>query len=141
MIKGAKVKITDIKRNWHLIDAKEKVLGRLASEIAQLLQGKNKPYYVPHLDCGDYVVVINAKDVRVTGNKRKAKVYYSHSNFPGGLKTVSFEELWKKNPEEIVRKAVWGMMPKNRLGRQMIKKLRVFGGAEHPYQDKFKNLE
>src|SRR3989338_1176795 len=117
MIKGAKVKPKDIKKEWHLIDARGQVLGRLASQVAMLLQGKNKPYYVPHLDCGDHVVVVNSKDVEVTGKKRENKIYYSHSNYPGGLRQRIFAELQADKPDEIIYKAVWGMIPKTRLGR------------------------
>ncbi|MEM3063620.1 MAG: 50S ribosomal protein L13 [Nitrososphaerota archaeon] len=139
MVRGTSLKLSEIKRDWHLIDAKGKILGRLATQIATLLQGKNKPYYVPYLDCGDYVVVINAAKVEVSGDKKESKIYYSHSGYPGGLKKITFEQLQSKKPEEIIRKAVWGMIPKTKLGRKMIKKLYVFANSNHPYHDKFKN--
>jgi large subunit ribosomal protein L13 len=125
-------------RNWYLFDAKEKVLGRLASQIATILMGKNKPGYLPYLDLGDHVVVVNAKDVRLTGRKEKQKQYTSYSGYPGGLKIRTFKELKEAHPEEIIYHAVSGMLPKNRLARQMIKKLHIYSGEEHPYQEKFK---
>jgi large subunit ribosomal protein L13 len=131
----------EIRRRWHLVDAKDRVLGRVAAEVSQLLRGKHKPYFVPHLDVGDFVVVVNAKDVQVTGKKRRDKKYYRHSGYPGGLKTETFEELIGRRPTEVIRKAVWGMMPKNRLGRQMMKKLRVYAGADHPHADKIKKAD
>lgn len=134
-----KVKITPktIKREWHLIDAKDHILGRMTSEIAKILMGKNKPYYVPYLDCGDYVVVINAKDVRVTGRKEKQKEYLRYSGYPGGLKRETFGHLRERKPREIIRRAVWGMLPKNRLAREMIKKLHVFPDDNHPFKNRF----
>lgn len=137
MIKNAKVKKSKILRAWHEFDARNQILGRMASQIAMLLQGKNKPYYVPHLDCGDHVVVVNAKDIKVTGNKEKSKVYYSHSNYPGGLKSQIFSKLKADKPEEIIYNAIWGMVPKTKLGRQMIKKLHIYKDNDHPYKDKF----
>jgi len=128
----------DITRSWHLVDAKGKILGRLAAEITPILAGKNKSYYVPYLDCGDNVVVVNTAHIKVTGRKEKQKIYYRHSQYPGGLKTETLGELRARKPEDLIYKAVWGMMPKGRLGRQMIKKLHVFAEAEHPFQDKFK---
>jgi len=139
MNSSSKLKAKNIKREWHLFDAKDKILGRLASQIAILLQGKNKPYWVPYLDCGDYVVVKNAKDVRVTGRKEKQKKYYRHSGYPGGLKVETLEQLRKRKPEEPIVNAVLGMLPKNKLARQMIKKLYVYPGEEHPYGGKFKS--
>jgi len=127
-------KVEDIEKKWYLVDAEGKVLGRLASKIARILSGKNKPIYTPHLDVGDFVVVINADKVRVTGGKEKKKIYYHHSGYPGGLKSCTYEELLKKDPSRIIRKAVQGMLPKNKLGRRMLKKLKVYAGPEHPHQ-------
>lgn len=124
----------DIKRDWHLFDAKDAILGRLATSIAKLLMGKNKPNYVPYLDTGDNVVVINAKDVKVTGKKEAEKVYFRHSGFPGGDKREILSKLRKRKPEEIIIHAVKGMLPKNKLGRQMVKKLHVFASADHTYK-------
>jgi len=121
----------DIRHDWYLVDASGKTLGRLASEIARRLRGKHKPEYTPHMDMGDYIVVINAKEIRVSGNKAKDKLYYSHSGFPGGIKVTSFEQLVKTKPERIIEKAVKGMLPKGPLGRSMFRKLRVYSGAEH----------
>lgn len=134
-------KPSEIKRKWHLVDAEGQVLGRLASRVTQLLLGKHKPYYVSHLDGGDFVVVINAKKVQITGSKPKDKKYYRHSGYPGGLKTESFEELVSRRPTEVVRRAVWGMMPKNRLSRQMMKKLRVYADDKQPHGDKIGQVE
>lgn len=122
------------KKNWCLIDAKDKVLGRLATEVADILRGKNKAQYTPHVDTGDFVVVINAEKVQLTGKKWSQKVYYRHSGYPGGLKSISAEELLQKKPEELIRHAVRGMMPKSRLGRQMLKKLKVYTGDAHPHE-------
>lgn len=124
-------------KNWYIFDAKGKILGRLATQIATILQGKNKVEYVPYKDMGDNVVVINAKDVMVSGRKTKQKFYTSYSGYPGGLKEISYKKLQEKNPEEIILRAVGGMLPKNKLARQMIKKLYVYQGEEHPYKDKF----
>ncbi|HXS15119.1 MAG TPA: 50S ribosomal protein L13, partial [Candidatus Saccharimonadales bacterium] len=120
-----------------LIDLKGKVLGRSAVEIAHKLMGKGKPYFVNHLDCGDYVVVINAKDVKVTGNKRTEKMYFRHSMYPGGLKGESFQELQNKKPGTVIIHSVKGMLPQNKLRATMLKRLFVFDGEEHKYQDKF----
>lgn len=117
-----------------MIDAKDKVLGRLATEVADILRGKNKAQYTPHVDTGDFVVVINAEKVQLTGKKWSQKVYYRHSGYPGGLKSISAEELLQKKPEELIRHAVRGMMPKSRLGRQMLKKLKVYTGDAHPHE-------
>jgi len=127
-------KLAEIERKWHLVDAEGKILGRLASRIAQILSGKDKPIYTPHLDVGDFVVVINAEKVKVTGGKEEKKIYYRHSGYPGGLKERTYEELLSKKPQDIIRKAVRGMLPKNKLGRQMFKKLKVYAGSEHPHQ-------
>lgn len=124
----------DIEREWWIVDAEGKTLGRLASEIARILRGKHKPYYAPNLDCGDFVIVINAEKIHVTGNKLDGKVYYRHSGYPGGLRSITLRELLKKRPTRVIRKAVWGMLPHNRLGRRMIKKLKVYAGGEHPHQ-------
>jgi large subunit ribosomal protein L13 len=132
-------KASDIKREWHLIDVKDKTLGRVASEIAQLLMGKSKPYFVRNLDCGDYVVIINAKDVKTTGKKEEQKKYYRHSGYPGGFKVESLKELRERKPENIITHAVKGMLPDNRLKDRMLTRLFVFSGEEHKYQDKFKN--
>ncbi|MFQ5660976.1 MAG: 50S ribosomal protein L13 [Gammaproteobacteria bacterium] len=121
----------DIKRDWYLVDASGKTLGRLATEIARRLRGKHKPTYTPHMDTGDYIVVINARDVRVTGNKATDKMYYSHSGYPGGLKSTTFEKLIQSKPERVIEKAVKGMLPKGPLGREMFRKLRVYPAAEH----------
>lgn len=128
----------EIKRFWHLIDVKDKKLGRIASEIAQLLMGKSKHYFVRNLDVGDYVVVINAQDVKVTGNKETLKKYYSYSGYPGGLRVESLAELRKRKPEKIIRHAVLGMLPQNKLRDRMMKRLFVFKDVEHKYKDKFK---
>jgi large subunit ribosomal protein L13 len=124
----------ELEKKWWLIDAEGRVLGRLATEIAVLLRGKKNPKYVDFMDSGDFVVVINAEKVKVTGKKMEQKKYYSHSGYPGGLKERTLKELLAKKPEEVIRKAVWGMIPKNRLGRQIHKKLKVYRGTEHPHQ-------
>jgi|SRR3989344_1956248 len=131
-------KITDIKREWHLIDVKGKTLGRVSTEIAKLLMGKAKPYFVRHLDCGDFVIVINAKDVATTGKKEDKKMYYRHSGYPGGFKAESLRDLRTRKPEEIISHAVKGMLPQNRLRDKMLGRLFVFAGAEHTYEDKLK---
>lgn len=126
-------KPADIDHKWYVIDAEDKTLGKVAAEIAMILRGKKKPIYTPHVDCGDYVVVVNAEKVAVTGKKGKQKIYKSHSGYPGGLKETTLAELRAKKPEEIIRHAVKGMMPKGKLGRQMFKKLKVYAGPEHPH--------
>ncbi len=126
-------KLADIKRAWFLVNASGKTLGRLSSEIARRLRGKHKPEYTPHMDCGDYIVVINAKDIKVTGKKETDKVYYSHSGYPGGIKSITFDKLIKKKPEKIIETAVKGMLPKGPLGRQMYSKLKVYAGADHKH--------
>ena len=120
-----------IERQWFVVDATDRVLGRLACEIAQILKGKRKPDYSPHTDVGDHVIVINAAKVRVTGRKAEQKVYYRHTGYPGGIRETSYSRMMATHPERIVQKAVWGMLPHNRLGRKMFKKLRVYGGSEH----------
>jgi len=131
-------KLKDIERRWHLVDLKDKILGREATKIATLLRGKNKPYFTPSLDCGDYVVVINAQKVRLTGKKEDQKVYRRYSGYPGGLKEVSYRRMLEKRPNEVVRHAVRGMLPKNKLRSKMIKRLYIFPGEKHPYEDKLK---
>lgn len=128
----------DIKRDWHLIDVKDKILGRISTEIAELLMGKGKPYFVRNLDCGDFVVVINAKEVKVTGKKETFKKYYRYSGYPGGFKAEALEDLRNRRPEEIIRRAVSGMLPQNRLKSRMLKRLLIFKDANHTYQEKFK---
>lgn len=123
----------DIERAWHLVDATDLPLGRLASEVAQVLRGKHKPSYAPHMDTGDFVVVVNADRVAVTSDKSQTKIYYRHSGYPGGIKAESFESLKKRRPEAIVERAVRGMLPKNKLGRQMARKLKVYVGSAHPH--------
>ena len=124
----------EVERKWLLIDAEGQTLGRLATEIARLLRGKDKPQYTPHVDTGDFVIVVNAEKVVVTGKKAEQKVYYRHSGYPGGLKTTSYEEMLERKPTEILRRAVKGMMPKTRLGRQQLKKLKIYAGPEHPHE-------
>lgn len=133
-MKTYSVKANEIKREWYLINAEGKTLGRLASEIAKILKGKHKPIYSPHLDCGDYVIVINAEKIRVTGRKLDQKIYYRHSGYPGGLKSITLREQLAKHPERVIKAAVKGMLPKNRLGRKMLKKLKVYAGDSHPHQ-------
>lgn len=124
----------DIKRVWYLVDAKDRTLGRLASQVAQILRGKHKPTYTPNMDTGDFVIVINAAKVKLTGDKLEKKKYYHHSGYPGGLKERSYKVLMEEKPAFVMKKAVWGMLPHNRLGRTMIKKLKVYEGEEHPHQ-------
>ncbi|HLR16792.1 MAG TPA: 50S ribosomal protein L13 [Alcanivoracaceae bacterium] len=132
-MKTFSAKPDSVQRDWYVVDAADKTLGRLASEIATRLRGKHKPEYTPHVDTGDYIVVVNAEKVRVTGNKTTQKTYYRHSGFPGGLKTTNFEELIEKHPERAIEFAVKGMMPRNPLGRAMLSKLKVYAGNEHPH--------
>ncbi len=132
-MKTFSAKAAEVKREWLLVDADGKTLGRLATEIASRLKGKHKPEYTPHVDTGDYVVVINADKVTVTGNKKSDKVYYRHTGYIGGIKSVSFDKLQNSFPERIIEKAVKGMLPRNPLGRAMYKKLKVYAGAEHPH--------
>ena len=122
-----------ITREWYVVDAEGKTLGRLASEIAKVLRGKNKPIYTPHIDCGDNVIVINADKIKVTGKKLNQKIYYHHSGWVGGMKTATLKEKLAKKPEEVMYLAVKGMLPKGPLGRSMIKKLHIYAGAEHPH--------
>jgi large subunit ribosomal protein L13 len=127
-------KAADIQHNWHVIDASDVVLGRLASQTATLLRGKHKPIFAPHIDTGDFVIIINAAKVSLSGNKLRDKMAYRHSGYPGGLRSMSYAELMQKNPERAVEKAVKGMLPKNTLGRQMLSKLKVYAGPEHPHK-------
>lgn len=126
-------KAGDIEHQWHVVDATDQVLGRLASQIALVLRGKHKPTYAPHMDMGDHIVVVNADKVVVTGAKAENKVYHRHTGYPGGLRTTSYKRMMEDHPERILKKAVWGMLPSNRLGRQMLKKLRVYAGPEHQH--------
>jgi len=123
----------DVERSWYVIDATDVVLGRLASQAAQLLRGKHKPVFAPHVDAGDYVIIINADKVALTGNKRETKLAYRHSGYPGGLRSVKYSELLEQRPELAVEKAIKGMLPHNKLADQQIKKLKVYRGAEHPH--------
>jgi large subunit ribosomal protein L13 len=124
----------DFDRKWYVVDAKDAVLGRLAVKVATYLRGKNKPVFTPNVDTGDFIIVINADKVRLTGNKQTDKMYYHHSGYIGGIKAKTANELLEDRPEKIIEQAVWGMLPKNRLGRTMIKKLKVYRGAEHPHR-------
>ena len=124
----------DVEKTWYVIDATDVVLGRLASQVATLLRGKHKPIFAPHLDTGDFVIVINAEKVALTGQKREKKIAYRHSGYPGGLRATPYAELLEKFPERAVEKAVRGMLPKNTLGRNQLKKLKVYAGGEHPHQ-------
>ena len=133
-------KSKEIKRNWHLIDVKGKILGRVATKIAGLLIGKSKPNYAPFLDCGDYVVVINIRKVEVSGKKRKEKIYKKYSGYPGGLKEKPFERVIEENPKRIIRNAIKGMLPKNKLQSSMLKRLYMYEGEKHPFADKLKVL-
>jgi len=135
-MKTYQTKQKEIKQNWHLFNAEGKVLGRLASQIAQILMGKEKSYFVPHLDCGDFVVVLNVEKVKVTGNKEKGKIYYHHTGFPDGLRAASLEKVRSEHPERIIQHAVLGMLPKNKLRDQRMKRLLLFSQETHPYKDK-----
>ena len=126
-------KPADVERQWHVIDASDVVLGRLAAQTATLLRGKHKPVFAPHVDTGDFVIIVNAEKVALTGNKREQKLAYRHSGYPGGLKAVGYSHLLEDNPAKAVEKAVRGMLPHNRLGRQLIKKLKVYSGPVHPH--------
>lgn len=132
-MKTVSIRPQDVSHAWFVVDADNKTLGRLATEIAHRLRGKHKPEYTPHVDTGDYIVVVNAEKVRVTGNKFTDKKYYRHSGFPGGIKEMRFKDLQQRHPERIIEKAVKGMLPRNPLGRTMFKKLKVYAGAEHPH--------
>lgn len=124
----------DIEQKWWLVDAEGRILGRMATEIADLIRGKKKPQFTSHLDTGDFVVVINAEKIKVTGRKLEQKKYYHHSGYPGGIKEISLEDLLAKKPEEVIKKAVWGMVPKGKLGRALYKKLKVYRGPTHPHE-------
>lgn len=132
-MKTFSAKAEEVQRDWYIVDAAEKTLGRLATEIAHRLRGKHKAEYTPHVDTGDYIVVINAEKIQVTGNKAAGKIYHSHTGYPGGLKSISFEKLIDKAPERVIQGAVKGMLPRNPLGRAMFKKLKVYAGTEHPH--------
>ena len=131
----------DIKRNWHMIDAENEVLGRMSTKLATLLMGKHKPVYSDHMDMGDYVVVVNAEKVKVTGKKRKQKVYQKHSGYPGGFKKVSFEKMITEHPERVIELAVSRMLPGNRLRDKRMRRLKVFAGASHTYKNKFEDIK
>lgn len=126
-------KTEEVQRKWYVVDANNVVLGRLASQVAAVLKGKHKPIYTPHVDTGDFVVVVNAEKVQLTGNKRDEKTYYHHSGYPGGLKSITADKLLDKRPEDVISFAVKGMLPKNPLGRKMFGKLKVYAGSEHPH--------
>lgn len=132
-MKTFSAKAHEVKRDWYEIDASGKVLGRLATEVARRLRGKHKAEYTPHVDTGDYIVITNAEKVAVTGRKFKEKKYYSHTGFPGGIKEITFDKLQAKNPTRIIERAVKGMLPKNPLGREMYRKLKIYVGTEHPH--------
>jgi large subunit ribosomal protein L13 len=133
-MKTYQAKATDRpEREWYVVDADGKTLGRLATQIADMLRGKRKPEYTPHCDTGDFVVVVNAEKISVTGKKRTDKIYYRHSGYPGGLRSRTLNEMLERRPEEVIRKAVTGMLPRNKLARQQIKKLKVYAGPEHPH--------
>ena len=123
-----------VKKEWLLVDAEGEILGRLASQVAKLIRGKHKPDFTPHVDCGDNVIIINAEKVKVTGNKLEQKKYYSHTGYPGGIKEKNLKELLEKKPEDVIKKAVWGMIPKNKLGRAVFSKLKVYRGSDHPHE-------
>lgn len=134
MSKTFSAKKEEIERIWYIVDAQDKVLGRMASEVAKVLRGKHKPIYTPHVDTGDHVVIINADKVRLTGDKLDKKIYYRHSGYPGGIKSATAREMMEKKPETVIEKAVKGMLPKNRLGRAMFTKLKVYTGSDHPHK-------
>ncbi len=132
-MKTYSAKAESVERDWYIVDAADKTLGRLATEVASRLRGKHKPEYTPHVDTGDYIVVINAEKVAVTGNKASKKIYYSHTEYPGGIKDISFEKLIEKAPERVLQSAVKGMLPNGPLGREMFRKLKIYVGSEHPH--------
>ena len=123
-----------IEQKWYLIDCSDQTLGRLSVKVANILRGKNKPEFTPNSDVGDFVVLVNAKNLKVTGSKREDKIYYRHTGYPGGIKQINFKDLLEKDPEKVIRLAVKGMLPKNKLNRQIIKKLKVYAGEEHPHE-------
>ena len=124
----------EVEQEWHEIDVAGQVLGRMATKIAMILSGKNKPIYTPHVDCGDFVIVTNASKIRVTGRKDKQKIYFRHSDYPGGAKYTAFDKMLADHPEKVIKQAVAGMLPKTRLGKKMITKLKIYAGAEHPHK-------
>ena len=132
-MKSYMAKANEVERKWYVIDAEGKVLGRLATEVASILKGKKKPIYTPHVDTGDYVIIINAEKVKLTGNKWDQKIHAYHTGYPGGRREVSYQQLRDKRPEKIIELAIKGMLPKSRLGRKMYKKLKVYSGSEHPH--------
>jgi len=132
-LKTYSAKPGEVERNWYVVDAEDMVLGRLATRIASVLRGKHKAQFTPHVDAGDFVIVVNADKVKLTGNKLDDKNYYWHTGYPGGIKSRTAREMLAKKPEEVFRRAVWGMLPKNRLGRKLITKLKVYPGSEHPH--------
>ncbi|MCH7754960.1 50S ribosomal protein L13 [candidate division KSB1 bacterium] len=127
-------KLNEINQKWLVVDADGQILGRLASEVASILRGKNKPIFTPHMDVGDHVIIINAGKIRVTGKKAKTKKYYRHTGYPGGLRSDSYSDLIKSNPAKILEKAIWGMLPHNKLGKKIYKKLKIYAGNEHPHE-------
>lgn len=133
-MKTQSTKPADVRRDWYVVNADGRILGRLATEIASRLRGKHKPEYTPHVDTGDYIVVVNAEKIRVTGRKRTDKIYYRHSGYPGGIRARSFEQMIEKQPERVIELAVKGMLPRNPLGRAMYRKLKVYAGPDHPHQ-------
>jgi large subunit ribosomal protein L13 len=132
-MKTYSAKAETVQRDWYVVDAEGKTLGRLATEIASRLRGKHKPEFTPHVDTGDYIVVVNAEKVAVTGNKATKKIYYSHTEYPGGIKDISFKDLIEKAPERVIQSAVKGMLPRGPLGREMFRKLKIYVGSEHPH--------
>ena len=132
-MKTVSAKKESISREWYVVDATDKTLGRLSTAIANRLRGKHKPEYTPHVDTGDYIVVVNAEKVRVTGNKKTDKIYHHHTGYPGGIKSITFDKLIDKAPEQVIEKAVKGMMPKNKLSRSMLNKLKIYAGSAHPH--------
>ena len=133
-MKTMSAKTVPEKRSWYVVDATDKILGRLASQVASRLRGKHQPIFTPHADTGDFIIVINAEKVRLTGRKWQQKTYYRHSGYMGGIKSITAKKLREKRPEDLVRYAVWGMLPKNRLGRKLYKKLKVYAGPNHPHE-------
>lgn len=132
-MKTISAKPETVERDWYVVDATDKTLGRLATEVARRLRGKHKPIYTPHVDTGDYIVVINAEKIKVTGRKTTDKVYYHHTGYPGGIKGITFEKLIIKKPQQVIELAVKGMLPRNSLGRTMMRKLKIYAGSEHPH--------
>tara|TARA_B100001057_G_scaffold78576_1_gene73713 strand:+ start:28825 stop:29250 length:426 start_codon:yes stop_codon:yes gene_type:complete len=133
-MKTTALRSQDIEQKWYLIDCSEKTLGRLSVRVANILRGKTKPEYTPNADVGDFVILINAKNIKVTGSKTDDKVYYSHSGYPGGIKQINFKNLLEKDPEKVLRNSIKGMLPKNRLNRQIIKKLKIYADDTHPHE-------